>query len=157
MLRLPLSLVVWLAVAAPAFAHKLIVNAAPKGDRLRVEAYYEDDTPAEDAKVTVTLGDRIVAEGTTDDRGLWSCPLPADGTYLVKVVSAGHVGRATVEIGGPIPTTEGDETAVDPAKRTADTRTPWGKLVFGLGLIAAVALGGWVLRRPARARPETLP
>jgi nickel transport protein len=136
-------------VATPAFAHKLIVDAAPKGDRLRVEAYYEDDTPADDAKVTVLQGDTVVAEGKTDDRGVWSCPLPPPGTYQVKVLSVGHVGRTTVPVEGPASGTadSGSDQVLNPEKRAEDTRTPWNRLGLGVGLILGLALAWWLIRR----------
>ena len=152
-MRLPfLALLSSLLAATPAFAHKLIVDAAAKGDRLRVEAYYEDDTPADDAKVTVLQGETVVAEGKTDERGVWSCPLPPPGDYEVKVLSVGHVGRKSVPIAGPaVPSVTGSDQAVNAEQRAEDTKTPWDRLGLGIGLILGVALAWWLIRRKSRS------
>ena len=71
------------------------------GDRLRVEAYYDDGTPAQEAKVTVRRADQVVVEGRTDDKGVWTCPRPEPGTYTVRVVSVGHAADPeTVVVAG---------------------------------------------------------
>ena len=147
-----LAVVCSFLAANSVFAHKLIVDAAPKGDRLRVEAYYEDDTPAEDAKVTVLQGETVVAEGKTDERGVWSCPLPPPGEYEIKVLSVGHVGRKPVTIVGPaVPSVAGSDQAVNPEQRAEDTKTPWNRLGLGVGLILGVALAWWLIRRNPRS------
>jgi nickel transport protein len=157
-LRLPLSAIVCsLSIATPAFAHKLIVDAAPNGDRLRVEAYYEDDTPADDAKVTVLQGETVVAEGKTDDKGVWSCPLPPPGTYQVKVLSVGHVGLKSVDVVGP-PSVTSDprfDQALNPEQRAENTKTPWNRLGLGVGLILGLALAWWLIRRKSHDHPHS--
>ena len=75
-MRSSLPVLVLLIGAAPAFAHKLYVDPTLVGDRLRVEVYYDDDTPAQDAQVTVLFGDENLATGRTDEKGVWSCPAP---------------------------------------------------------------------------------
>ncbi|HVK13982.1 MAG TPA: hypothetical protein VM597_34890 [Gemmataceae bacterium] len=153
MARLPLLVVCLLLAATPAFAHKLIVQAGPKGDRLRIEAYYEDDTPADDAKVALLQGETVVAEGKTDDKGVWLCPLPAAGTYEVKVLSVGHVGRTTVEIAGPPPATFEADPGVNTEKRVEDTKTKWDRLGLGVGLILGLAIAWWLIRRKSHGPP----
>ena len=153
-MRFPvLAVAVGLLAAGPAFAHKLIVDAGPRGDRLRVEAYYEDETSADDAKVTVFQGETVVAEGKTDDRGVWTCPLPPPGNYRVKVLSVGHAATKLVPIGDPV-STDPDQP-LDPDNRATATRTPWGRLGLGVGLILGVGLGWWLLRRQSQAHPHS--
>lgn len=92
----------FLFTTSPAFAHKLIVDARVKGDRIRVEAFYDDDTPAQKAKVIVENEEKkVVAEGRTDDRGLWSCPLPVPGIYVVRAESVGHAAKETLVVAEP--------------------------------------------------------
>jgi hypothetical protein len=62
-----LATAVFLAFTSPALAHRLHVDVKPTGDRVRVEAYYDDGTPAQEARVTITRGDETVAEGRTDE------------------------------------------------------------------------------------------
>ena len=142
-----------LAGAGPAFAHRLIVDPTPVGDRLRVEAYYEDDTPAQYAKVTVVVDGRTVAEGQTDDRGVWTCPRPAPGTYTVRVADHGHAGKETVVIPDPNASPLAVSADPDPPRedRSERTRTPWGRLAIGLAIIAGLTLVWRFRPRPARA------
>jgi hypothetical protein len=149
-MRFPLltaaALLVW---CPPAFAHRLHVDPKPRGDQLRVEAFYEDDTPAQDARITVRLGDHLVAEGRTDEKGVWTCPLPKPGTYTVRAVSAGHADTATLTVPPPPPTTA---AAAPPAPQPEDDRgsrtgTQWAGLAAGLAIIGGLWLVWRVTRR----------
>ena len=143
-MRFLLLIITLLVGSSPAFAHRLLV-APPKvdGDRLRVEAYYQDDTPAQEAKVIILLGDEVVVEGTTDEKGVWTGPCPKPGTYTVRVVSTGHRADATLVV---------PEPDAPPAQATDDdrshqTRTPWGRLGIGLALIAGLGVAWRISRR----------
>jgi hypothetical protein len=75
-----------------------LLDCRVKGDRVHVEAFY-DDTPAQQAKIFVeNERKQIVAEGRTDERGLWSCPLPMPGNYTVRAESVGHATRETLVV-----------------------------------------------------------
>ena len=144
-MRFPLqlgALYLLLAGAGPAFGHKLIVDPTPVGERLRVEAYYEDDTPAQSARVTVIIDGKTVAEGQTDDKGVWTCPKPAPGTYTVRVVDHGHAGKETVVIPDPnaSPPVVTADLGPPTEERSEKTRTPWGRLAIGLAVIAGLTL-----------------
>ena len=67
-------------------------------EEVRVEAYFEDDFPAEFAEASVTDADgKEVLTGKTDERGVWTFAKPGPGRYTLTVKSAGHVAnRATV-------------------------------------------------------------
>jgi nickel transport protein len=154
-IRYYLGALALLVGASPIYAHRLHVDPDIEGNQLRVEVYYDDDTPAQDAKVTVRAGDEVVAEGRTDEKGVWTCPKPGPGTYEVRAESVGHVAKETLVIPdpatdqGPSPTpTAPDET------REAATRTPWRRLGLGIGLIAGVALMTLVLRKSSTPRPK---
>lgn len=86
-------------------AHDLRARVDAAADPIRVEAGYDDDAPAEGAKVTVTdAAGAVVAQGATDDRGVWSFSRPGPGRYTIVVESAGHrdaVGLEIPEAGGP--------------------------------------------------------
>jgi nickel transport protein len=141
-MRSSLPLLVVLIGAAPAFAHKLHVDPTIVGDRLRVEVYYDDDTPAQKAKVTVFFGDEQLATGKTDDKGVWTCPAPGPGTYLVRAESLGHAAKEAVVIPDPAA-----EPLPAPESRAVRTRPPWRNLALGLGLIGGVVLLSRLLRR----------
>jgi hypothetical protein len=155
-MRLPLLVTALLLSGTPsAFAHRLHVDPKIVGDQLRVEAYYDDDTPAQEAKITVRAGDTMVAEGRTDEKGVWTCPKPAAGKYTVRAGSVGHAATETIDIGEVVATTE-PPAADDPksAQRLANTRTPWRNLAVGLGLLGTVCVA-WLFTRKAAVRPHS--
>ena len=136
-----------LAWSSPAFAHRLHVEARlTENDQLRVEAYYDDDTPAQDARVTIRLGEQLVAEGKTDDKGVWTCPRPEPGTYTVRAQTAGHGATTTLEVPQPTAIAAPPPSDDDRASRT---RTPWGRLAAGLAIIGGLWLAARLTRRSA--------
>lgn len=154
--------------ASPACAHKLIVVATIKGERVRVEAFYDDDTPAQQAKVIIESdGKRVVAEGRTDERGLWSCPIPAPGEFTVRAESTGHAAKdffVIPEPGGtpsaPVVANQ-SVTADTPAQpgaaresrdqsrptREEMTGTPWLQIAIGFAIIGSLCVGAMILRK----------
>lgn len=141
-----------LAGTSPAFAHRLNVRPMMVGDQLRVEAFYDDDTPAQEAKVTVNQGDQTIAEGRTDEKGVWTCARPAPGTYVVRAESVGHAAKETLVVPEPdrptptepIPSTDG---------RARRTQTPWGRLAAGLAVIGGLWLA-WIISRRSVSRTD---
>ena len=105
-----------LAIPAVAKAHAIGAEARLKDGRVNVEAFYDDNTPAENAKVVVTDSEgTVVAEGKTDTSGKWSFLAPPAGKYKVAVdAGAGH--RATVAL--TIPNAAPLRT---PSEKIADT------------------------------------
>lgn len=139
-----------LVVVPAARAHALGADVKLRGNRVEVEAYYSDDTPARDARVTVReRGEQMIAEGRTDDLGRWHFPAPHPGQYTV-VVDAGAGHRKTVSVTIP-DNPPADATVSSGPTRDEFTRFPWDRLVFGLAIIAASAIGWRTLRR--RRRP----
>jgi hypothetical protein len=138
-----IAVVVWGAAAAPAWAHALGATARVRGDRLEVEAYFSDDTPAVDAHVKVVDStDTLIAEGRTDDAGRWSCAAPPAGSYRVTVdAGGGHRARKALTIGG------GAAAASDGPTRAEFTRFPWGGVAAGLAIIGGLAIAWRVWRR----------
>jgi hypothetical protein len=153
-----------LLTAAPAFAHKLIVECRVQNDRVRVEAFHDDDTPAQQAKIIIAdESKKIIAEGRCDERGLWSCPLPTPGKYTVRAESVGHTAKTDLEIpdknaknvasiGSDNPSgslTASSNGSSPPARSSRDelTETPWLKLAAAFVVIAALCAGALYLRK----------
>jgi hypothetical protein len=150
---------VLLGATSPALAHRLHVDPTIVGNELRVEAFYEDDTPAPDATVTVRMGDATVAQGRTDEKGVWTCPKPAGGTYTVRAESVGHAATETIVIpeaepgaGQPPPGIMSDDSTS--ASRKAKTRTPWRNLALGVGLLGTACVA-WLINRKVAGRPRS--
>ena len=143
-----LVLAAFCASASPAWAHAIGFSCKLLGDVVRVEAYFSDDTPAIAAHVVVrNEQNAIVAEGRTDDRGIWTFARPAAARYEVMVDGgAGHRLTQKLTIPEPAPQLESQENAVGAGPpRSEFTRIPWLRLATGLGLIFFLA-AGWLAR-----------
>ena len=158
MLRMALLVVGVVAAPGWASAHAVGVEAKWKGDRVSVETYYDDDTPAVAAKVRVVAEDgTAVAEGKTDDKGQWSFPTPPPGKYRIAIdAGAGHLAKTTLTIpprelapqplAAPSSTNESgpavlpSEVVVTEGPTRDEMTGPqrWLKAAVGLGLIAAL-------------------
>jgi hypothetical protein len=150
------------AIPGPVWAHALGADCRLRGGRVEVEAFFDDDTPARNAQVSVVDADKeTVAQGKTDGAGRWSFPLPAPGQYKVIVdAGAGHRTTRLVmvpqpEASSPIPnkSAETNLSKVDIPEGTSEaplistgpsrqqfTRFPWLKVALGLGTITALCL-----------------
>jgi nickel transport protein len=159
-MRYSVTVALFVVLTSPAFAHKLELVARLVGDQLRVEAFYADDTPAQEAKVTVSIEGKVVADGRTDEKGVWTCPKPAPGTYSVRVESVGHAAKETLVIADAAQASDAVSSAAEPestapsesSARFAKTATPWRRIALGLGLIAGVSVLSYVLRKNAPQR-----
>jgi nickel transport protein len=145
-MRLSITVVALLVLSSSAFAHKLHVDARVDGDLVRVEAYHDDDTPAQEAKITVLDGEKLIAEGRTDDKGVWTFAKPGPGSYLVRAASVGHAAKTRLDIAAaPSP-------PPIPNQRKEVTNTPWRRIGMGLGIILGVSIVGLILRRSGSAK-----
>ena len=167
-----LALLVALLLAPPAGAHALGAECKVIGDRVALEAYYDDDTPARDATVRVEDADKnVVATGHTDREGRWSFARPQPGKYVVVVdAGAGHRTHLNVTIpaeeapAASAPASPGDACpyGADPSNTSAATHTtvvsdgpsrqeftafPLIKLGIGLVVIGGVAVAFLLSRR----------
>jgi nickel transport protein len=149
--------VVAVVLFTPAAADAHAVGAEPKlvDGRLQVDAFYDDDSPAEDAKISVTdAAGNVVAEGKTDDKGRWSCPAPPPGKYGIKVdAGAGH--RAVVKFTVPDPAAP---AAGGPPVSDGPTRAEFtGPVRYVWAAVGLLAIGGgtWVAMRVLRGRSAT--
>jgi hypothetical protein len=157
-MRSSLPLLVLLLATPAALAHNLMTDSRLVGGRLRVEVFYDDDTPAQDAQVTVLSGEEKVAEGRTDEKGVWVWDNPVAGKYTVRAHGLGHASRPeAIEITkadlAPPAVTADPNPPPESASRAARTRTPWRNLVLGLGLIGGAAVFARLLRRTSHAPP----
>lgn len=137
------ALAALLLAAAPAAAHQLALDCRVAEGKLRVEAYYVTPQKPPAAGATVVVAKEtgeVVAEGKTDDRGLWSCPAPPDGKYVVRVKTLGHDAEEALAVGAPAPPKE-------------EPGVPWPRVGLGLAIIALLFTGVWLARR-RRPTPE---
>jgi nickel transport protein len=120
-------------------AHAIGLSCRLIGPEVRVEAYFDDDTPARQATITVRDSAGVtVAQGRTDDQGVWTFPRPAAAAYEVTVdAGAGH--RAKQQLVVPESTEAPSQLGNGPS-RSEFTQVPWRRLAAGLGLIVLAAL-----------------
>lgn len=122
-----------LFVVGSAFAHALLAIVKIEETSVRVEVFYDDDTPAEAAKVYVQNDAKEkIAEGVTDANGAWTFTKPVLGTYTVVAESVGHRHRKSFTIGENI-------TSTQPTREEL-TRTPFVAIGVGLGVILLVSV-----------------
>ncbi len=135
--------VVFLAPQA-AHAHRMDITCKVESE-LKIVVGYEDDTPAEQAKVTLAdAAGTVVAEATTDDRGVCTIPRPRAGTYtLIADDGSGHRGRIEV----PVPQSESEIAEVQTAKRNR----------WLMGAAGLLGIGGltFAAKKWLRAKPAT--
>ena len=87
-----LTLLLSAGLPAPVFAHAVGVDCTVRGDKVEVEGFFDDDSPAQKAKVrVVNAKGELIADGITDEKGRWSFRTPAPGKYQVELdAGAGH-------------------------------------------------------------------
>jgi nickel transport protein len=148
-----LTIAVALLCLSHAAAHALLADVRAGKDRVTVEAFFDDDTPAAQALVKVfDSGKKIVAEGKTDTKGVWTFPLPPPGEYQL-VVDAGAGHRATKKLVVSARNQSTDNAAA--AEHTfPDNSSRWLKVAIGLSAIAAIS-AGYLLSRRLTPRPPT--
>jgi nickel transport protein len=149
-----------LLVAARAEAHALYAEARLKGDRVTVEAFYSDNTPAQNARIVVADKKGVeIASGRTDESGSWRFPRPKAGNYEVTV-DAGEGHRARVPIAIPSDPSvgadsrnsdEGGVVVTAGPTRAELIRLPWLRVIIGLGAIAALGGALWLATRRSSA------
>jgi hypothetical protein len=142
------SVLINLALTDPVLAHSLGAQCKHHEKRVDVEAYFDDDTPAGDARVSVRdSAKNTVVEGRTDAGGRWSFPTPAPGFYEVSVnAGAGH--RVMVRL--TIPGKAGPPPPADGPSRPEFTSGKGLQTGLGLTAIGAFALA-WLAARRRRS------
>jgi hypothetical protein len=149
-----LSLAALMLTAGSAHAHKLNAVGTLKGNTVVIEAFFSDNTPARDAKVTVRdpRGGEL-ASGRTDDAGRWTFPAPPPGKYEVTCdAGEGHRKPVIITIPSPAalkPITPPPEEIVITGGPTREelTRFPWLRLLLGVAAIGGLAVLLWLATR----------
>lgn len=143
-----------------ASAHAIGVECKLVDAEIKIEAYFDDDTPARQAKVTIrNEAKEVVKTGRTDKKGVLTIPRIPAGKYEVTVdAGSGHLATVTMNV--PVwtgketnETTKVDATAHDGKEndgsgtsistgqtRAEFTETPWLKMMIGLIAIGVITL-----------------
>src|SRR5262245_51505620 len=118
-----------------AAAHDLKATVKLLPNAVVVEAGFDDDTPAQGAKVLILdLTGQEVAAGKTDEKGVCKFAKPGPGKYKAIVESAGH--RDEVEF--PIEAAELMDSPVEFARERPNQTTG---LIAGVGGLLVLSLG----------------
>lgn len=124
--------------------HNLCAKVKVTEQNLRIEAWFDNDTPADGAKVKLLLNKKVMQEAVTDERGICTMPTPALGSYVIEVYAGGgHRAEVPFTIESMI-----DEQTAGADEASVRQRRWWGAIA-GLGIIAGLTFvgRGWYLRR----------
>lgn len=115
--------------------HDLCAKVERQGNQLQIEAWFDNDTPADQAVVRILQKEKVICESKTDDRGLCSMPAPDPGSYVLQVHASG--GHRT-EVPFSIETQKTEQSA----GRTHDEvqQRRWWGAIGGTTLIAILTL-----------------
>ncbi|MBN9517200.1 hypothetical protein J0H58_01565 [bacterium] len=131
-------------------AHDLKAVVTVTATEVKVEAGYDDDTPADGGKVRLTTADgNAVADGKLDERGCWATKVPPPGSYVVVVNDIGHRDRVAFTIPAP-PAAEA--VAGPPLSETTYSNWRLDK-TLGTAIGLTVLLGGSLLYAVLRRKP----
>jgi hypothetical protein len=147
---------IFLMLPSSAWAHALGAQWFIKGDKVEVEAYFSDDTPAQGALVSVFKEHdrkKVLVETRTDLKGFCSFALPEPGKYVIVVdAGAGHRKELALEIvaspaGIPSDTNDAPSARYVGPGREEFTSYPWRSVTLGVGSMGLIALVFWLMRR----------
>jgi hypothetical protein len=137
-------LILGLALASGAQAHKLLVSAQSAGPGvLKVQAFFPDGNPAQEVSVTVVpAAGGASRTGLTDAQGLLTLTGLSPGDYRVVVGDPlGHRAETRVVLpGGAAPAAPAPAPAVSSqAPAPPGEPLPWSNILAGLGFIFGVS------------------
>lgn len=126
-----------IAMGSVGRGHLVLGELTLHGDIVRLAAFFEDDLPANNAKVRVVDNQgAVVVEGVTDaEKGLFEFPAPPAGKYRI-LLDAGQGHRTTLDL--ELNEVDGRRHLGPAATRQSQTAYPYLKVVLGLGLIGLV-------------------
>lgn len=130
-------------VTANAFAHKMIVNVTLTADTLTIDSFFEDETPADEAKVQLIQSATVRVDGLTDKDGKWSIKRPPAGEYQLRVEHYGHVRIEEVII----PEIAAKEAPQNPAVELRNLTQRITNIAIGIGIIVGIFGGWWYARQ----------
>lgn len=137
-----MPLVVLLLLCIP---HKLCARLEIQGDQLQIEAWYDNDLPADNCKVILYRGDTKLGEASTDERGLCKLPVPAAGSYRIDVnAGGGHRTEQLFEIAA-------EPVVIAGESREGTQRKRWLGMLTGICIIVICTVLGrrWLKTEPA--------
>jgi hypothetical protein len=138
------------AALAPsrAAAHDLQVFVTVSGGNVRVEAGFDDETPAQQAVVAIaTPTGQTVASGVTDEKGSCSIEALPPGQYNAIVEAYGHRDSVPFEVS--------DSSIILEYANWRLNKTLG--LMSGLTVLLLASLAFWRYRVKGRARLQTPP
>lgn len=129
-------------------AHDLGIEVKVRGDKVELEVFFDDGTPAALAPIKVTTSNQtLLVEGKTDAEGRWSFSTPEPGHYRITA-DAGPGHRRSVDL--TIPASISNETMTQGTPRSEFTRTRWKGLALGTCLLAMLPLLARMVSRSVR-------
>ncbi len=151
---LPASLLLVLFLPSFSSAHRLDMDVFLEENRIRVEAFFPDGTPARGDQVKMFYGDKLIATCTTNQEGL--CFLPRPDYPQVDIVIVGKLGHRvtrtlTISSAPPASPPSSPQTASSGSHKE---KLPMNAILSGLGFI--FGLGGFILAWDTRRRLERL-
>jgi len=156
-----------LILLLPTARHGLYVKATWQAGELKVEAFYDDDTPAIRAKVVVLDEQgQTLASGVTNEQGVWKQAWRQAGKLTLRCDAGdGHRAVTTLEVSAAaasLPTAAASTTPAAPQvahdpqpSREELTAVPWAKAALGLVLIAFLAVAAKQILRRRSGPPST--
>jgi hypothetical protein len=148
---IPTLLFAVLLLPDPALAHRMLLTVHAQSDPIRVEVYYDSTAPAQQAHMSVrSETGTIIAQGLSDDHGVWTFPRPAPGTWIVMGESLGHLARQKLTIPGspsvdPSPAAAPDFATTEIPPPTEHTVPPvLLPVLTGFGIITGLCLLLWL-------------
>lgn len=130
--------------------HDLCAEVKRQGNQLQIEAWFDNDTPADLATVRILQNEKILRESKTDERGLCTLPAPDPGQYVLQVHAGG--GHRT-EVAFTIESEKTEQTAGRTHEEVQQRRW-WGTLA-GIALIAILTVFARRLLQASRPASST--
>ncbi|HZZ79561.1 MAG TPA: carboxypeptidase-like regulatory domain-containing protein [Gemmataceae bacterium] len=126
---------------ANAFAHAVGVSCKLNGAKVEVEVYYDDNTPATNAKIQVLDADeKVTLSGVTDEKGRCTFATPAPGQYQVRAdAGAGHRTKTAFTVPAAAAQAPASVVISDGPTREEFTRFPWLQVVIAVTVLGGVA------------------